>query len=130
ERALDIPGDLVELWHGPSLRCGRFGRQTTHSHLLPCVDGYERGLGLTKFWLWNHDLTFAQGGPSWCARDDVSQREFSIPIDPGPVIVNAAAKAATVGQPYSERLTAGRLVSLNPPTTGSDMPAAWSVQSG
>ena len=94
------------------------------------ISGIPTGTGLTRFWLWNHDLTAAQGGPSWCARDDVSEREFSIPIDPGPVIVNAAAKAATVGQPYSERLTAGRLVSLNPPTTGSDMPAAWSVQSG
>ncbi len=94
------------------------------------ISGIPTGTGLTRFWLWHHDLTAAQGGPSWCVRDDVSQREFSIPIDAGPAIINTAAKAGTVGQPYSETLTARRLVSLNPPTTGSDVSAAWSVQSG
>jgi large repetitive protein len=94
------------------------------------ISGIPTGTGLTRFWLWNHDLTAAQGGPSWCAFDDVSQREFSIPIDPGLAIVNTAAKPGTVGQPYSETLTARRLVSLNPTTTGSDVSAAWSVQSG
>jgi hypothetical protein len=92
--------------------------------------GIPTGSGLTRFWLWNHDLTAAQGGPSWCARDDVSQREFSIPIDPGLAIVNTAAKPGTVGQPYSETLTARRLVGVSPATTGSDVSAAWSVQSG
>jgi hypothetical protein len=65
------------------------------------ISGIPTAAGLTNFWLWNHDLTGAQGGPSWCARDDVSQREFSIPIDPGLAIVNTAAKPGTVGQPYS-----------------------------
>jgi hypothetical protein len=74
-------------------------------------------------------LTAAQGGPPWCGFDDVSEREFSIPIDPGLVIVNTAAKPGAVGQPYSETLTARRLVSLNPPT-GSDVSAMWSVSSG
>jgi hypothetical protein len=94
------------------------------------ISGIPTGTGLTRFWLWHHDLTAAQGGPSWCVRDDVSQREFSIPIDPGLAIVNTAPKPATVGQPYSETLTARRFVSLNPSTTGSDVSAAWSVQSG
>jgi large repetitive protein len=94
------------------------------------ISGIPAGAGLTRFWLWNHDLTAAEGGPSWCARDDVSQREFSIPIDPGLAIINAAAKPGTVGQPYSETFTARRLVSLNPTTMGSEVSVAWSVQSG
>jgi hypothetical protein len=93
------------------------------------ISGIPTETGLTRFWLWNHDLTAAQGGPDWCQRDDVSQREFSIPIDPGLAIVNTAAKPGTVGQPYSDTLTARRFVSLNAPT-GSDTSAAWSVQSG
>lgn len=94
------------------------------------ISGTPTNTGLTRFWLWNHDLTAAQGGPSWCARDDVSEREFSIPIDPGPAIVTTAVKQGTIGRPYSQALTTRRLVSLNPPTTGSDVSAAWSVQSG
>jgi hypothetical protein len=94
------------------------------------ISGIPTGAGLTRFWLWNHDLTAAEGGPSWCARDDVSQREFSIPIDPGLAIVNTAAKPGTVGQPYSETLTARRLNSLNPTTLGSEVSVAWSLQSG
>jgi large repetitive protein len=93
------------------------------------ISGVPTSTGLTRFWVWNHDLTAAQGGPPWCGFDDVSEREFSIPIDPGLVIVNTAAKPGAVGQPYSETLTARRLVSLNPPT-GSDAPAVWSLSSG
>lgn len=93
------------------------------------ISGIPTSTGLTRFWLWHHDLTAAQGGPSWCVNDDVSQREFSIPIDPGLAIVDSAAKPGTVGQPYSEKLTAKRLLSVNPPT-GSDAAATWSVQSG
>ncbi len=51
------------------------------------------GAGLTRFWLRNHDLTFAQGGPDWCQREDRSEREFSIPIDPGLAIVSAFRRA-------------------------------------
>jgi large repetitive protein len=94
------------------------------------ISGIPTTPGFTRFWLWNHDLTAQMGGPSWCNQDDVSQREFSISIDPGLAIVNTTAKAGTVGQPYSEALTARRVVSLNAPATGADVSAAWSVQSG
>jgi large repetitive protein len=93
------------------------------------ISGVPTSSGLTRFWLWNHDVTAAQGGPPWCAFDDVSEREFSIPIDPGFAIVTPAVKPGIVGQPYSETLTAKRLVSMNPPT-GSDARAAWSVEQG
>jgi hypothetical protein len=93
------------------------------------ISGVPTGAGLTRFWLWLHDLTAAEGGPSWCVAGEQSEREFSIPIDPGLAIANAALKPGTVGQPYSETFMAKRLVTLNPPT-GSDEPATWSVQSG
>jgi hypothetical protein len=87
------------------------------------------GPGLTRFWLWNHDLTAAQGGPSWCQREDRSEREFSIPVDPGLEIVNESVKPATLGQPYTETLTARRVETLNP-VTGPDVQAGWSLLSG
>ena len=58
-----------------------------------------------------------------------SEREFSIYVDPGLEIENESVKAATIGQPYSETLTAKQVVTLNPPT-GSDVQATWSVESG
>jgi large repetitive protein len=93
------------------------------------ISGVPTGAGLTRFWLWLHDLTAAEGGPSWCVAGEQSEREFSIPIDPGLAITNVSVKPGTVGEAYSETLTARRLVTLNPPT-GSDEPATWSVQSG
>ena len=93
------------------------------------ISGVPTGAGLTRFWLWNHDLTAAEGGPSWCEREDRSEREFSIPIDPGLAIVNPSVKPATVGQPYTETLATKQVVSLNP-LTGPDVQATWSLQSG
>lgn len=85
--------------------------------------------GLARFWLWDHDLTAAQGGPSWCQREDRSEREFSIPVEPSLAIDTDSLEAATIGQPYSETFTAKWVVSLNPPT-GPAAPATWSLQSG
>ena len=93
------------------------------------ISGIPTGAGLARFWLWNHDLTFAEGGPSWCQREDRSEREFSIPIDPGLAIVNPSVKPATLGQPYADTLATKQVVSLNP-LTGSDVQATWSLQSG
>lgn len=93
------------------------------------ISGVPTGAGLTRFWVWNHDLTAAEGGPSWCQREDRSEREFSIPIDPGLAIINPSVKPATVGQPYTDILATKQVVSLNP-LTGSDVQATWSLQSG
>jgi hypothetical protein len=93
------------------------------------ISGVPTGAGLARFWVWNHDLTFAQGGPSWCEREDRSEREFSIPIDPGLAIVNPSIKPATVGQPYTDTLATKQVVSLNS-LTGPDVQATWSLQSG
>jgi large repetitive protein len=93
------------------------------------ISGVPTGAGLARFWVWNHDLTAAQGGPSWCEREDRSEREFSIPIDPGLAIVNPPVKPATVGQPYTDTLATKQVVSLNS-LTGPDVQATWSLQSG
>ncbi len=93
------------------------------------ISGIPTGAGLTRFWVWNHDLTAAEGGPSWCQREDRSEREFSIPIDPGLAIINPSVKPATVGQPYTDTLATRQVVSLNP-LSGPDVQATWSLQSG
>ncbi|HEX4746837.1 MAG TPA: Ig domain-containing protein [Gaiellaceae bacterium] len=87
------------------------------------------GPGLSRFWVWNHDLTASQGGPSWCEREDRSEREFSIPVDPGLAIDNDSVKPATLGQPYSDTFTATQVRSLNP-VVGTPVQAVWSLESG
>jgi hypothetical protein len=93
------------------------------------ISGTPTTAGFTRFWIWNHDLTASEGGPSWCINEDRSEHEFSIYVDPGLAIVNQSIKPATLGQPYSETLTAKQVDSINP-VTGPDVQATWSVQSG
>ncbi len=93
------------------------------------ISGVPTSAGVTRFWLWDRDLTAAQGGPSWCQFEDKSEREFSIAIDPGLAIVNESVKPATIGQPYTETLTTKQVASLNP-VTGHDVQATWSLESG
>ena len=93
------------------------------------ISGTPTGAGVSNFWLWLHDLTAANGGPSWCQRDDVSQREFSIAVEPWLAIVDQSVKPATVGQPYSDTLAARQLVTLSPPA-GEVVQAIWSLESG
>jgi large repetitive protein len=93
------------------------------------ISGTPTSTGFTRFWLWNHDLTQAEGGPDWCKWEDRSEHEFSIYVDPGLTIVNQSVKPATLGQAYSETLTAKRVDTLNP-VTGPDVQASWSLESG
>ena len=93
------------------------------------ISGTPTSTGLFRFWVWNHDLTAAQGGPSWCQREDVSEKEFSIFVDPGLEIQNESLEGATIGQAYSETLKAKRVDTLNP-VTGPDVQASWSLESG
>ena len=90
------------------------------------ISGTPTSAGVTRFWIWNHDLTAAQGGPRLVS----ARRSFRAGIQhlrhPGLEIENETLKGPTLGQPYSETLTAKQVVTLNPPT-GSDAQAAWSV---
>jgi large repetitive protein len=93
------------------------------------ISGVPTSTGFYRFWVWNHDLTAAQGGPSWCQFEDRSEVEFSIQVDPGLAIVNESVKPASVNQSYAETLTAKQVTNLNP-LTGTDAQATWSVESG
>lgn len=93
------------------------------------ISGVPTSSGLVRFWIWNHDLTEAQGGPSWCQREDRSEREFSIPVDPGVEITTEDVEPATLGQAYTLTLTAKRVVTANP-LTGPDVQAVWSLVGG
>jgi large repetitive protein len=93
------------------------------------ISGVPTVTGFTRFWIHDHDLSHAQGGPDWCLDDDVSEHEFSIYVDPGLEIASTDLVGATVGQAYSGALTAKRIVALNPPT-GDVVPATWSLESG
>jgi large repetitive protein len=93
------------------------------------ISGTPTTAGFTRFWLWNHDLTAAEGGPSWCQREDRSEHEFSIYVDPGLEIETDDVRGATIGQPYSETLKAKQVVAVNPPT-GNDVQATWALESG
>jgi hypothetical protein len=93
------------------------------------IAGTPTSTGIYRFWVWNHDLTAAQGGPSWCQFEDRSEVEFSISVDAGLVITTDSIEPATLSQPYTERLTTKQVTNLNP-LTGSDVQATWSVESG
>jgi hypothetical protein len=117
-----VPYDYFEIHNSalpPGLSLARDGT----------ISGVPTSAGFTRFWLWDRDLTFAQGGPSWCTFEDKSEREFSIQIDPGLAIVNESVKGASVGQPYTDTLTAKQVASLNSPS-GPDVQATWSLASG
>ena len=87
------------------------------------ISGVPTGTGLTRFWVWVHDMV-----PP-CGWDDRSEREFSIPVDPGLAIVDAPIAPATVGQPYTQTLATKQVTSLNPPE-GPDVQATWTLDSG
>ena len=93
------------------------------------ISGVPTGAGLVRFWVWNHDLMAAEGGPWWCTFEDRSEREFSISVDPGVAIISPSLKPATLGALYSETLAAKQVVALNP-VTGTDVQASWSLETG
>ena len=92
------------------------------------ISGTPTSAGFYRFWVWNHDLTAAQGGPTWCQFEDRSEMEFSIFVDPGLEIENESLEGATIGQAYSETFTASRIVNLNAP--GTPAHPTWSIRSG
>ena len=93
------------------------------------ISGTPTSTGFYRFWVWNHDVTAAEGGPSWCVNEDRSEVEFSIYVDPGLLITTLALEPVSVGQRYSETLTSQQVTNLNP-VTGSEVQATWSLASG
>lgn len=93
------------------------------------ITGVPTSAGRSELYIHIHDLLPSQGGYAWCAFDNPSQKQFAITIDPGLSIVNQSVKAGTIGQPYSEKLTAQRVNQTNP-YQGTDVEATWSLQQG
>jgi large repetitive protein len=93
------------------------------------ITGVPTATGETEPWVRVHDLLPEQGGNSWCAGDNKSERQFVFEVLPGLSIQQQSVPGAETGQPYSQQLTALSVTSLNP-VQGSPAQAAWSIESG
>ena len=85
------------------------------------VTGTPTAAGSTQPWVWVHDLTAAEGGPSWCGGDNHSERQFVFTVvggggtptptptpapQPALQITTASLQKATVGASYTATLAA------------------------
>lgn len=93
------------------------------------ITGTPTSSGTTQPWVTVHDLTAPEGGNPWCGGDNHSERQFVFTAVPGLSIQNQSVPGGTVGQPYSQTLTALAITSTNP-VQGSPASASWNVQSG
>jgi hypothetical protein len=95
------------------------------------ISGVPTGAGTSVFGI---ELQDNPGGCAGCGcinriPPTCAYRDFAITVAAGLRINNNSVKAGTLGQAYSETLTASLVTSLNPPT-GPQVAATWSVQSG
>jgi len=93
------------------------------------VSGTPTASGSTEPWVTVHDLTAPEGGNSWCGGDNHSERQFVFTVNTGLSIQTQSVPGGTVGQAYSQTLTALAITSTNP-VQGSPASATWTVQSG
>lgn len=93
------------------------------------VSGVPTATGETMPWVRVHDLLPADGGNSWCGRDNASERQFVFTTVPGLSIQQQSVPGGTIGQAYSQQLTALSVTNLNP-VQGSPAQATWSLKSG
>jgi len=93
------------------------------------ITGTPTASGATEPWVTVHDLTAAEGGNSWCGGDNHSERQFVFTVNTGLSIQTQSVPGGTVGQAYSQTLTALAITSTNP-VQGSPASASWTIQSG
>lgn len=93
------------------------------------VSGIPTATGETEPWVQVHDLTPNLGGPPWCGGDNASQRQFVFNTVAGLSIQQQSVPGGTIGQPYSQQLTALSVTNLNP-VQGQPAQVTWSVKSG
>jgi hypothetical protein len=96
------------------------------------ISGRPTSSGTSQFWVVLADIPPSAGGPAWCTNPITAEREFRIDVLPGISIQNQTVKAGTIGQAYSEQLTALTLTNsaTNPPTGTPATSATWSLFSG
>jgi hypothetical protein len=97
----------------------------------------------TKPWVWVHDLTASEGGPSWCGGDNHSERQFVFTVvgsggpppapKPPPLpalqITTAGLPNATEGTPYTATLAASGGGTLTWSLAGGSLPAGLTLGS-
>jgi large repetitive protein len=111
------------------------------------VSGTPTAAGTTQPWIWVHDLTAAQGGPSWCGGDNHSERQFVFTVvgaggpSPGPApppapapqpplqVTTGSLAKATTGTAYSATLAASGGGSLTWTVSNGSLPGGLSLSS-
>ena len=103
------------------------------------VSGTPTAAGTTQPWVWVHDLTASEGGPSWCGGDNHSERQFVFnvvggggspapaptpaPAPPALQITTDSLAKATVGTAYTATLSASGGGSLTWTVSTGSLPA-------
>ncbi|HEY3099952.1 MAG TPA: Ig domain-containing protein [Methylomirabilota bacterium] len=109
------------------------------------VSGTPTTAGSTQPWVWVHDLTASEGGPSWCGGDNHSERQFVFtvvggsggapppapkpapPPQPALQITTASLPGATEGTPYTVMLAASGGGSLTWSLADGSLPAGLTL---
>lgn len=111
------------------------------------VSGTPTAASTTQPWVWVHDLTASEGGPSWCGGDNHSERQFVFtvvggsggtptpapPQKPAPApqpalqITTASLQKATAGTSYSATLAATGGANLTWTLSGGSLPTGLSL---
>ena len=100
-------------------------KMTTDGH----ITGRPNAATEVRPWVIVHDLLPSEGGYDWCIGDNHSERQFVFRVAPGLLIDQNGVPGGTIGQPYSQQLSAQSVASINP-RSSSAASATWNVQSG
>ena len=111
------------------------------------VSGTPTVAGTTQPWVWVHDVTAAEGGPSWCGGDNHSERQFVFtvvggggspapapaptpaPQQPALQITTTGLASATAGTSYTATLSASGGGSVTWTVSGGSLPAGVTLGS-
>jgi Putative Ig domain len=108
------------------------------------VSGTPRAPAITQPWVVVHDLTAAEGGPSWCGGDNQSERQFVFTVvggggggssapapapapQPALQITTGSLGKATVGTPYTATLAAAGASNLSWTIGSGTLPAGMAL---
>jgi Putative Ig domain len=110
------------------LRTGALPAGTSLNGDSGLISGTPTASGTAHFGVELQDKSEPVG--DWCVtRHSCAYQEFTIQVVSGISITNQAVAPGTVGQAYSQQLTATNITSLNPPA-GPPANATWSLNSG
>jgi Putative Ig domain len=108
------------------------------------VSGTPTAATTREVWVWVHDLTASEGGPSWCGGDNHSERQFVFnvvggggapppapkpapPPQPALQVTTASLPGATAGTPYTVTLAASGGGSLTWSLADGSLPAGLTL---